>query len=65
MAINDSDDALSYVTDQINKCAVASKKAIEEADEANKPSLQQNHWLNILLKDLWASIGWNGLLETI
>ena len=62
--ITNSDDALRYVVDQINKCAAECKKTTEEPDEINKPSLQQNRWLNIPLKDLWASIGWNGLLET-
>ena len=58
--ITDCDKSLRFMNEKINSSATKCRKPLEEN---NTFGMHQNRWLNIPLKDLWASIGWNGLLE--
>ena len=56
------DNMLSYINDNIIKHATAARDKSQNNKNTNRIPYH-NRWLNIPLKDIWLSIGWNGLIE--
>ena len=57
------ENSLTYVNETINRCAATSQLNTQNKQCNNREAIHHNRWLNIPLKDIWQSIGWNGLLE--